>query len=143
MLQEQAHSALNDHRSNPSFNSLDQVGAILLVIILTPLTIQAREDLSAYTDPLADFELGDGFADMGDLADDLVTGTDPVGRHRSPSTRDGVNIRSADSTTFNRKRHVMWSSGLELVLLYGELCVVFGIYMARSEGARFVPKFMM
>jgi hypothetical protein len=73
-------------------NSLDLLGAVVLIVILASVALQATVDLGADTDPLSNLELGDSVADMGDLADNLVTGANPVGRERSPSPSDGVDV---------------------------------------------------
>jgi hypothetical protein len=61
-----------------------------LVIRLASRALAARPHLRSDPDSLADLELGDLVADVCDLADDLVSGYDPVSLQGSPAAGDGV-----------------------------------------------------
>ena len=74
--------------------------AIILIIPLTPLALQATFHLGSYTGDGTDFELVSSFrADGDDLADDLVPRADPVVFQRTPASGDGVHVRAADCET--------------------------------------------
>lgn len=60
-------------------DSLDLLRAVLLIVALTPRTLETCIHLRANPDPLTDLEFGDSVADVGDLPDDLVAWADPVG----------------------------------------------------------------
>ena len=72
------------------------LGTVVLVVRVTPITIQTRQDLSSDTDSLSDLEFGNIFTDVGDLSDDFVSWNDPFGAQRTPTTSDGVDIRSTN-----------------------------------------------
>jgi len=74
---------------------VDLLGAVVLVVVLASLALEAREDLGADADSLADLELGHLVADMRNFADDLVAGADPVGAERTPAAGDGVDVGTA------------------------------------------------
>lgn len=72
------------------------MGTVVLIVRVTPITIQTGQDLSSNTDSLADLELGNVFTDVGDLSDNLVSGDNPFGAQRTPTTSDSVDIRSTN-----------------------------------------------
>lgn len=71
---------------------VDRLSAVVLVVRVTPVTIQTRQDLGSNTDSLSDLELGNVASDVGDLSDNLVSGYDPVGAQWTPTTSDGVDL---------------------------------------------------
>jgi len=97
--------------------AVNRRGAVLLVVGLARLAFTARSDLGSNTDTLADFELGHFGADLGDLANDLVSSHDKLGLPRSPTARDGVVVRTADTAALDIDGNTVILERLELVLL--------------------------
>ena len=71
---------------------VDRLSTVVLVVRVTPVTIQTIQNLGSNTDSLSNLELGNVASDMGDFSDNLVTGYDPVGAQWTPTTSDGVDL---------------------------------------------------
>jgi len=57
--------------------------------------------LSAYSDSVSNFDAGlDVFANLDDLSDDFVANAEGCDTEISPTSGDGVHIRSADTAAF-------------------------------------------
>jgi hypothetical protein len=69
------------------------IGAVVLLVSLAVVALEARADLSANTDSVADLDSLHVFADLESAANDLVADTE---RHRSitPATYQRTNVSS-------------------------------------------------
>lgn len=65
--------------------------AVILVVAVALLALEARADLGSDSSPVADLELGDLGANLSDLADDLVPWDDGE-RGLAPTAGDGVQV---------------------------------------------------
>jgi hypothetical protein len=63
--------------------------------------IELCTNLRANTSAVSNLDLGDFGSDFDDLANDLMSYAEGKGNVLSPSTGDGVNIRSANTTGVN------------------------------------------
>ena len=90
--------------------------AIVLLVCLAELALQACLDLSAHTDTISNFDTSHFVANLDGLAYDLVTDADGQ-RAISPATVDRVDIGAADTATldldvnvavFERLRFELW-----------------------------------
>lgn len=109
-------------------DALDLLGAVLLVIGLTPLALHATEHLRANANSLANFELGDTIADFRNSAHDLVASYDPGVGHRPPAAGDCVHVRAAYAAECDGDRDVVCRSGFQGELFHREIGVVLGVY---------------
>lgn len=125
-------SALPSRSTEGEVFSLNLLRAVLLIIALAPLTLQAAQDLCSHSDPLANTELLDGIPDMGDLADDLVSGNTPLDGHGTPSAGDGVDVRAAYTAEVDGDGDVVRARSLQFVGIDGEVGVFLGI-LIRSQ----------
>jgi hypothetical protein len=76
--------------------SVNGLSTVVLIVRVTPITIQTRQDLSSNTNSLSDLEFGNIFTDMSDFSNDLVSWNNPFGAQGTPTAGDGVNIRSTN-----------------------------------------------
>lgn len=102
--------------------------AIVLILRLAQLTLQARPDLGANSDTIALLDVLDGLSDLDSLADHLVADAKRA-LEFTPATSDGVDVRAANTTALDLDVDVMVLErlGLELVL------VVFGPSLGRVD----------
>lgn len=94
---------------------VNHLRAVVLVLVLAVLALHARPDLSTNTDSVALLELGDLVANSQDLADDLVTDTEREGSV-TPSTSDGVDIGTTNTTGVNGDVNIVLLEGLQRLL---------------------------
>jgi hypothetical protein len=96
----------------------NHVWAVVLVIALALLALQARPDLSSNTDTVSDLDAGHLVADLDSMANDLMANADRK-RNFTPTTGDGMNIRAADTAALDLDVDVVWAEllGFELWLL--------------------------
>jgi len=87
---------------------VDHVGAVVLLVRLAVYALSARPDLSTNTDSVALLELGDLVTDLENSSYNLVAHAKRKGC-LAPSTSDGVNIGTTDTTSIN--------SNVDIVLL--------------------------
>jgi hypothetical protein len=92
--------------------------AVVLVVALALLALQARPDLSSHTDTVSDLAAGHLIADLDSMADDLMANADRK-RDFAPAAGDGVNVGSADTTTLDLDVDVVGAEllGFELWIL--------------------------
>jgi hypothetical protein len=109
---------------------VDRLGAVVLVVVVAPLTVQTRQDLSANTDSLADLEFGNLVTNVGDGTDNLVSWDDPVGAQGTPTASNGVDVGAANTTVGDGDGDIVRALGLELVLVDSEVGVVLGVYLS-------------
>lgn len=76
------------------------MGAVVFVVGLAVLALQACLDLSTDTNTVPDLDGGYSFSDLDGLPDDFVANTDGQGAVTPPAS-DGVNIGAADTARFN------------------------------------------
>jgi hypothetical protein len=69
----------------------NQMWAVVLVIALALLALQARPDLSSNTHAVSDLDAGDLVTDLDSVANDLVANADRK-RNFAPAPVDGVDI---------------------------------------------------
>jgi hypothetical protein len=77
---------------------IDLVGAVVLLVVLALVASKIGTDLGTRTSAVANLDLGDLGSDLDDAANDLVSYAEGKRNVLSPSTSDGVDIRSADTT---------------------------------------------
>jgi hypothetical protein len=106
---------------------VDGLGTVVLVVRVTPVAVQTTQDLCSNTDSLSDLEFGNLITNVGDLSDNLVSRDNPLGAQGTPTASDGVDITTADTTEFDRDGDIVRTLGLELVILDGEVGVLFGV----------------
>jgi hypothetical protein len=68
--------------------------AVILVVALALLALQARPNLRSNTDTVPNLDAGHLVADLDSMANDLVSNADGK-RNLAPASRNGVNIRGA------------------------------------------------
>ena len=81
------------------------MSTVVLVVRVTPITIQTTQDLSSDTDSLSDLEFRDIGSDVGDFSNDLVSWDNPIGGQGTPTTGDGVDIRATDLSYVSDPAH--------------------------------------
>jgi hypothetical protein len=104
-------SRIESNRVHP----LDLLCAVILIITLTPLALEAPKHLRSHTNSLSDFELGHLRPHMGDLANDLVPGDDEVRVQPAPTARHGVDVGAAHAAKVDVEGDVVRTGGLERV----------------------------
>jgi hypothetical protein len=87
---------VKEKRTERSVVSVNRLSTVVLIVRVTPITIQTRQDLSSNTNSLSDLEFGNIFTDVGNLSNDFVSWNNPFGAQGTPTTSDGVNIGSTD-----------------------------------------------
>src|SRR5436305_4907502 len=85
------------HRSVSAVKPTDQVWAVVLVIALTLLALQARPNLSPNTDTVSNFATGHLIANLYSATDNLMANADGQ-RDLAPSAVDRVDIGGTDTT---------------------------------------------
>lgn len=90
--------------------SVNLVLAVRLVVVLALTALEARPDLGADTDALADLGEGHLGTDLEDLADDLVADSQRV-RAAAPFAADGVQVAGADTAALNLDVDVVVAKG--------------------------------
>ena len=93
----------------------NHVGAIILIVRLADFTLKAGSDLSTYAHAIADFDSRNLVANTNGLANDLVADA-KWQRSISPTSSDGVDIRTANTAGINLDVNVTLFEGLCLVL---------------------------
>lgn len=83
-----------------SWPPTNHMWAVVLVIALALLALQARPDLSAHTNAVSDLDAGNLVADPDSMANDLVANADRK-RNFAPAPVDGVDIRGAHSAALD------------------------------------------
>lgn len=81
--------------------SVDRLSTVVLIVRVTPITIQTRQDLSTNTNSLSDLEFRNIFTDVSDFSNDFVSWNDPFSAQGTPTTSDGVDIRSTNLIVSN------------------------------------------
>lgn len=110
--------SLHAHRKwNDEAPSVDACG--LCLIVLT--------NLSADTDTVADLDAFNVLANLGSSADDLVTGNAEVMVQRTPTTRDGVDVRAANATVGDGNVDIVVGLLLEFKVIDLEVGPVLGV----------------
>ena len=95
--------------------------AVVLIVILANLALQASPDLSTHANAVADLDSLNLGADFDGVADDLVANTD--GKWcLAPASVDGVHIATADAAAFDLDVDIVVAE-----LLGGELAWLAGI----------------
>lgn len=89
--------------------------AIVLIVTLALWALQARPNLGTDTSTVADLECRDLGANFYDLANDLMTDGDWCWRF-TPTSCDGMNIGTADTTALNLDVNIVVAEGLWLEL---------------------------
>ena len=78
----------------------NHVWAVVLIVALTLLALQARPDLSSNTDTISDLAAGHFVSHLDSMADDLVTNAN--GQWDFPPTSiNAVDVRAADTTALD------------------------------------------
>lgn len=107
--------------------SIDSLGAVVLVISLARAAVQARPDLRANTDAVADVDALDIRADADGVADDLVA-DDERELGLAPAAGERVHVRGADTAVRDRDLDVILVEVFRLELFYFEI----GLYDAED-----------
>jgi hypothetical protein len=87
---------VKEKRTERSVVSVNRLSTIVLIVRVTPITIQTRQDLSSNTNSLSNLEFGNIFTDVGNLSNDFVSWNNPFGAQGTPTASDGMDIRSTN-----------------------------------------------
>ncbi|KAI6747715.1 hypothetical protein HG531_008257 [Fusarium graminearum] len=91
--------------------SVDHVRAVVFVLVVAELALEARRNLSTNTNTVANLDLADLVTNSYSLANNFVTNTERTLKV-SPATSDGVDIRAADTAAFDLDINIAVSPGL-------------------------------
>lgn len=91
------------------------LGTVVLIVRPAVHTLHARPDLSTDTNSVAFLEPGDLVTNLEDLSNNLVADTERK-RSITPSTSDGVNVGTTDTTGVNGNVNIVLLEGLGRVL---------------------------
>jgi len=101
-----------------TYRSTVCVNHLRAVVLLAGLAVHAlstRPDLSTNTDSVTLLELGDLVTDLEDSSYDFVADAKRK-RSLTPSTSDGVNIGTTDTTGVNGNVDIVLLEGLDILL---------------------------
>ena len=99
--------------------------AVILVVALALWTLQARPDLSADTDAVANLHSLDFRSNQDSLTNNFVTDANGK-RSIAPAAVDGMNVRSADTAAFNLNVNIVVTEllGFELIFSQNQFVLV-------------------
>lgn len=95
---------------------VDHLRAVVLLARLAVHALSARPDLSTNTDSVALLELGNLVTDLEDSSYDFVANAKRE-RSLTPSTSDGVNVGTTDTTGINGNVDIVLLEGLDGLLI--------------------------
>lgn len=95
---------------------IDLVRAVVLLVCLTVVASKVGTDLGTRADTVAHFVLGNLGSDLDDTTNNLVSYAKRKRNVLTPSTSDGMDIRSADTAGINSNVNIV-----VLKLLQGKL----------------------
>ena len=117
------------------------MGAVVLVLALAQVALQACPDLGTDTDAVSLLNERNVLADTHSLADDLVANAEGS-LEITPATRDCVNIGSADAAALNLDIDVVTLEGLGCELLLLEVLPRLGGVDAEAREGVWVAHFV-
>jgi len=91
--------------------SVDHIRAVVFVLVVAELALQARRDLGTNTNTVADLDLADLVTNSDSLADDFVTNAERT-LEVSPTASNGVNIRATNTAGLDLDIDIAIAPGL-------------------------------
>jgi hypothetical protein len=96
---------------------VDLVGAVVLLVVLALVAGKIGANLSTDTSAVSNLDAGDLVTDLDNLADNLVSYAERKRKLLSPSSGNGVDVRSADTAGVNSNVDIVLLEFLERKLI--------------------------